>query len=113
MYWMREKFWRVSVLSLNHCTIVDRRSAGERMILATTKQLYASHYYEASLATTMFVAEPGGSYLVTINRTRADIRRSGFTWIERVLLNRLVRRRLEAQVQVLKLALEGEQGAAR
>jgi hypothetical protein len=113
IYWMKEKFWRTGVLSLNHCTIVDRKSPGERIIIATTKQLYATHYYEASLATTMFLEEARGSYLVTINRTRADIRPTGFTWIERLLLNRLVRRRLDAQVRVVKRALEGELQAAR
>jgi hypothetical protein len=107
LYWIKEKFWRTGVLSLNHSTIVDRKTAGERLIVAATKQLCATHYYEASLTTTMFLEESRETYLVIINRTRADIRRSGFTWIERLLLNRLVRRRLEAQVRVLKSALEG------
>jgi len=113
LYWMKEKFWRTGVLSLNHCVIVDRRPLGERIIIATTKQLYATHYYEASLTTTMFTQEARGSYLMTINRTRADIRPSGFTWIERLLLNRLVRRRVDAQVRLLERALEGGGGAAR
>jgi hypothetical protein len=113
LFWMKEKFWRTGVLSLNHCVIVDRRPLGERIIIAATKQLYATHYYEASLTTTMFTQEARGSYLVTINRTRADIRPSGFTWIERILLNRLVRRRVEAQVRLLQRSLEGDGGAAR
>ncbi|HEV7499805.1 MAG TPA: hypothetical protein VGQ33_07370, partial [Vicinamibacteria bacterium] len=113
LYWMKEKFWRTGVLSLNHCVIVDRRPLGERIIIAATKQLYATHYYEASLTTTMFTQEARGSYLVIINRTRADIRPSGFTWIERVLLNRLVRRRVDAQVRLLERTLEEEGRAAR
>jgi hypothetical protein len=106
LYWTKEKFWRMNVLSLNHSTIVDRRTAGERVIIAATKQLYATHYYEASLSTTVFVEDASGSYLATINRTRADIRPSGFTWIERLVLNHLVRGRLQAQMRLLKREIE-------
>lgn len=106
LYWIKEKSWRTNVLSLNHSTIVDRRTAAGRMIIAATKQLYATHYYEASLSTTVFIEDARGSYLVTINRTRADIRPSGFTWIERLLLNHLVRRRLEAVARLVKREME-------
>jgi hypothetical protein len=110
-YWMLEKFWRKTVLSLNHRTVVDRRGPGARVIVATTKQLYATHYYEASLSTTVFVEHPQGSYLITINRTRADIRPGGFTMIERFLINRLVPRRVENEMRALEQVLEGGPGA--
>jgi hypothetical protein len=108
VYWLKERFWLLNVLSLNHSTVVDRAAAGGRLIMAVSKQLYASHYYEASLSVTAYVEGPGGggSYLFSLNRTRADIRPRGFNWWERLLVNRLVRRRLEAQFRHLRRCLE-------
>jgi hypothetical protein len=109
LYWMKEKFWLLNVVSLNHVAIVARDTPSGRLVLAVTKQLYASHYYESSLGATAFVAGPAGSggYLAFINRTRADIRRSGFNWFERTLLKYMVRGRLEGQLKHLRLELEG------
>jgi hypothetical protein len=108
VYWQKERFWLRNVVSLNHVAIVDRATAWGRLIVAVSKQLYATQYYESSLGATLFVENPSGpgSLLIFINRTRADIRRTGFTWVERVLLKHLVRRRLEAQFKHLKLRLE-------
>jgi hypothetical protein len=107
LYWVKEKFWLMNVLSLNHSMVVDQATASGRLILAVSKQLYATHYYEASLSFTAYLEDPGGSpYLLSLSRVRADVRRSGFSWIERLLLNRLVRRRMEAQFRYLKQWLE-------
>ena len=107
-YWLKERFWLLNVLSLNHSTVVDRATAGGRLIMAVSKQLYATHYYEASLSVTAYLEGPesGGSYLFSLNRVRADIRPGGFNWLERLLLNRLVRRRLEGQFRYLRQGLE-------
>ena len=108
LYWLKEKFWLLDVVSLNHVAIVARDTPSGRLILAVTKQLYASHYYESSLGATAFVEGPAGSgYLAFINRSRADIRRSGFNWFERGLLKYLVRGRLEGQLKSLRQELEG------
>jgi len=108
VYWQKERFWLLNVVSLVHSTVVDRRTPSGRLVLVVSKQLYANHYYEASLNLTAYLESPGGgdAYLVGLNRTRADIRPEGFNWIERLLLNRLVRRRLEAQFRYLRQQLE-------
>lgn len=107
-YWLKEKFWLLNVVSLNHVAIVARGTPPGRLVLAVTKQLYASHYYESSLSATAFVEGPAGSgYLAFINRSRADIRRGGFNWFERAVLKYLVRGRLEGQLKYLRLELEG------
>jgi hypothetical protein len=107
VYWQKEKFWLLNVVSLVHSTLVDRTTPSGRLVMVVSKQLYADHYYEASLYLTAYLESPGGdAYLVSLNRTRADIRPSGFNWIERLLLNRMVRRRLEAQFRYLRQALE-------
>jgi len=107
IYWVKERFWLMNVLSLNHSIVVDRTTDSGRLILDVSKQLYASHYYEASLALTAYVEGPAGTaYLFSLNRARADIRPNGFSWIERLLLNRLVRGRMEAEFRYLKQWLE-------
>jgi hypothetical protein len=108
LYWIKEKFWLANVLSLSHATITDRTTPAGHLILAVSKQLYATHYYESSLGATIFFegASGWGPHVIYLNRTRADIRRTGFTWFERVLLKYLVRDRLEAQSRYLRQQLE-------
>jgi hypothetical protein len=111
IYWVKERFWLLNVLSLSQMTIVDRATPSGRLIVAASKQLYATHYYESSLGVTLFVENRGAdSYLILIDRTRADIRRGGFTWVERVLLNHLVRRRIEGRIKRLQLVLRSATG---
>ena len=108
LYWVKEKFWLVNVLSLSHATLADRPTPSGRLVLAVSKQLYATHYFESSLGATIFLegASGWGPHVIYINRTRADIRRTGFTWFERVLLKYLVKDRLEAQSKYLRAQLE-------
>ena len=77
-------------------------------MVAVSKQLYADHYYESSVGATFFLegASGWGPHVIYVNRTRADIRRNGFTWLERVLLKYLVKDRLEAQSKYLRDQLE-------
>ena len=108
VFWLKETFWRRDVLSLNHSTVMDHPTPSGRLIIAVARQLYATRYYETALNVTTYVETPGGaSYLISLNRARADIRPSGFNWIERLLLNRLVRGRIETQSAYVKRSLEG------
>ena len=108
LYWLKEKFWLVNVLSMTHATVADRATTSGRLVVAVSKQLYANHYYESSVGATFFLegASGWGPHVIYINRTRADIRRTGFTWFERVLLKYLVRDRLEAQSRYVRQQLE-------
>ena len=110
-YWTKERFWLSDVVSLSQTTIVDRAAGTGRLVVAVSKQLYASHYYESSLGLTVFVAGPAGEgWVFVVNRVRADIRRSGFTRVERLVLNHLVRHRLDARMSYLKTELERDRG---
>ena len=108
VYWMKERFWLVNVLSMSHSTICNRTTPSGRIVLAVSKQLYANHYYESSVGATFFVEGSAGwgPHVVYVNRTRADIRRNGFTWVERVLLKYLVKDRVDAQSKYLRQQLE-------
>jgi hypothetical protein len=108
LYWSKERFWLKDVTTVNHLTVLERPTPDGTLVLAVSRQLYATHYYESSLSATLFLeaGDSGCGFLVFLDRTKADIRRSGFTFIERFLLKRLVQGRLEAQMSQLKVRIE-------
>jgi hypothetical protein len=108
VYWLKERFWLKNVQSLNHLSIESVDLPSGKAVVAVTKQIFANHFFAGSLALTAFVEgqDPSGSYLVFVNRTRADIRPTGFNWLERALVKRLVRRRLLGQFRAFKAKLD-------
>jgi len=107
LYWVKERLWAHVVVSINHVTLLRRTIGSHRVVLAASKQIYASHYFDSALRTTAFVEEPGGGdpWLVFVSRTRTDTR-PGFTWLQRILIRRLVCVRLQKQMAVLRDGLE-------
>lgn len=70
--WSKIKFGLKPVIAVNHITIYRRASEVGPQVLIASKQIYANHYFNASLGLTAFVNVPGGAYLVSENRSRAD-----------------------------------------
>jgi len=92
VYWSKEKFGIQPVLSVTHTTIYSRRHGNANEVLIASKQLYASHYFESSLAFTMMLPrEDGGSYLLYLNRSRTDTLRGFFSGITRMFISGHVR----------------------
>ena len=80
-FWMEEDLGLShTVVSLNHLSFYQPADTG-RVALLVNKQLYANHYFEASLGITGFVSEAGvddrGFYLIYIHRCRIDALRRG------------------------------------
>ena len=74
LYWSKESFGLKPVISVTHATIYQLPD--ETWI--ASKQIYASHYFEASLAITLAAddpADPAGRsiYLAYVNRSRIDL----------------------------------------
>jgi hypothetical protein len=73
--WSKIKFGLKPVIALNHILIQRREQEAGPQILIASKQIYANHYFDSSLALTAFLNIPGaspGSYLLYENRSRAD-----------------------------------------
>lgn len=71
--WSKIKFGLKPVISINHVTIYKGDGEFGPQVLAVSKQLYANHYFNSSLALTGFVTVAGpASYLIYENRSRAD-----------------------------------------
>jgi hypothetical protein len=73
--WSKVKFGLKPVIAFNHITIYKNEKEAGPQILIASKQIYANHYFDSSLALTAFVNSPDaslGSYLFYENRSRAD-----------------------------------------
>lgn len=115
LYWSKESFGLKPVISVTHVSI---HQLPDQAWIAS-KQIYASHYFDASLAITLMADDPtdltGGSlYLAYVNRSRIDLLGGIFGAFKR----RLVRGRLEEgmrknlQQTVTKLESACESGAS-
>jgi len=70
--WSKIKFGLKPVIAINHVRIFRRNNDAGPQILIASNQIYANHYFNASLALTAFVNVGEGAYLVYENRSRAD-----------------------------------------
>lgn len=73
--WSKIKFGLKPVIAINHIMIYKREQKTGPQILIVAKQIYANHYFDSSLALTVFGHIPGaspGSYLFYENRSRVD-----------------------------------------
>jgi hypothetical protein len=73
-YWTKEKFGPKPTIAVYHLT-VWRDPADPTRAAVASKQIYASHYFQAGLDLTALVdapTPPGGFYLVDLYRARID-----------------------------------------
>jgi hypothetical protein len=75
------------------------------------KQLYASHYYDGSLAVAAVVGGAPGptpvTYLVYANRSRGDLLKGGFGGLRRSAANNQAKSAAEQTLGTIKSVLEG------
>jgi len=73
--WSKIKYGLKPVIAIDHITIYKALQDGTTQILIMSKQIYANHYFDSSLALTAFLTVPGEvskSYLFYENRSRLD-----------------------------------------
>ncbi|HEV7398314.1 MAG TPA: hypothetical protein VGN86_17510 [Pyrinomonadaceae bacterium] len=73
--WSKIMFGLKPVIAINHVMVYRHAQESGPQILVASKQIYANHYFDSSLALTAFVNIPGadlGSCLVYENRSRTD-----------------------------------------
>lgn len=112
--WAKERVWFKRVIAIQHVMVQDRSGTEGGDILVASKQIYASQCYESAVKVLRFACPVGAdrASLLFVSRAQADVRPSGFTWVERLLLRRLVKRRLLSQLRLLKERLERPRPAA-
>jgi hypothetical protein len=83
IYWAKEDYGLPKrVVHVTHMVVWRDPARTDRIVVAQ-KQLYASHYYDGSLALTAILDAPAidgrpASYLVYFNRSRGDLLKGGF-----------------------------------
>lgn len=113
--WSKIKFGLKPVIAVNHILIYKRDRDVGPQVLISSKQIYASHYFNASLALTAFVAVPGasqGAYLVSENRSRADGLEGPFGKIKRGVVEKKAVEGLKAILAQSQASLGGSPLAA-
>lgn len=116
IYWVKEQYGRKPVISVVHGVIYVPPEATDR-VTVVQKQIYASHYYEGSLAvatiTETATAQGRASYLVYGNRSRGDLLRGGFGGLKRRAATDQARRAALQTLGTIKRVLEQSAAAAR
>ena len=108
LVWSKIKFGLKPVIAINHVTIYKRERELGPQVLAVSKQIYANHYFNSSLALTGFVTVAGPtSYLVYENRSRADGLSGPFSKFKRGVVEKKAVEGLRGILQHSKLTLEG------
>jgi hypothetical protein len=115
LYWSKEKFGIAPFISVTHVTLV---TTNPREYVATTRDVYSSRYFDASLALVVAsdsVGDPGSFYLFYANRSRASALRGVFSRIRRSMVERRVKSSLEENLRAVKTRLEspGQNPAAK
>ncbi len=106
LYWSKEKFGIAPFISVTHVTLVP---AGSHQFVATTRDVYSSRYFDASLALAIAsdsVTDPGSFYLVYVNRSRASALRGAFSRIRRSIVERRAKSSLEENLKDIRQRLE-------
>ncbi len=111
IFWKRETFGEkvdLPVISLNHLVLFQRSEAVPKVV-AATKQLYATHYFEAAFEITVMEMDPetpqSDTYIICVSRARLDIMRKlpGFL---RSLLSEGVSDLFHKKMTIVKTNLE-------
>lgn len=109
--WTKIKFGLKPVTLLTHVATYSRRYGGVQQTLLVSKELYANHYFDSSLALTASINIPRSgsttdSYLLYTNRSRADSLAGSFSRLKRNLVEREAVANLNALLLQTKLNLE-------
>jgi hypothetical protein len=110
VYWLKEDIKaKHKLTSITHLVAYEPQERNFHLVTAS-KQIYASHYFEASLALSALVNDPEGVetrvYLVYIDRSRIDSLRKDIP-ILRKEINEQMLNMLVQQMSLVKTKMEG------
>jgi len=106
LYWSKEKFGIAPFISVTHVTLV---TSNPREYVATTRDVYSSRYFDASLALVVAsdsLTDPQSFYLFYVNRSRASALRGAFARFRRSIVERRAKTSLEESLRSVKSRLE-------
>jgi len=117
LYWVKEDYAGLKpVISIVHAVVYVPPAQPERIVVVQ-KQLYASHYYDGSLAVASITSTPGSTapatYLLYANRSRGDLLKGGFGGLKRKVARDQAKKSAEQTLGTIKSVLEQPPAAVR
>ena len=105
LYWSREKFGLKPVVNVTHSAILRREDG---VVAFASKQVYTSHYFDASLGMSLFIPVPGTTdgYVTYLNRTRVEGLHGPLAGVIRSIASRRGREGLGKNLLEVKKKLE-------
>jgi hypothetical protein len=106
LYWSKEKFGLTPFITVTHWTIAP---ATPRTYVITSKDVYSSRYFDASLALTIASGAVGtrrAFYLVYANRSRASALKGTLSKVRRSIVERRAKNSLEENLKMTRERLE-------
>jgi hypothetical protein len=109
-YWVKENYGALkTVISIVHTVIYEPPSKPD-WVLVAQKHIYASHYYDASLAiASLLAAEEAGkpvTYLIYVNRSRGDLLKGGLGGVKRTVAKDQAKKAAEQTLGAIQQVLE-------
>jgi hypothetical protein len=108
-YWANENYGYKPILSIVHGVVYQPPAKSDRAYVVQ-KQIYASHYFEGSLAvaTLLSSTENGApsTYLVYVNRSRGDMLKGGFGGLKRNIAQSQAQKGAQQTLETIKKQLE-------
>lgn len=105
IYWSKESFGLKPVISVTHVTI----SQLPDRVWIGSKQIFANHYFDASLSITLAIddpADPSSFYLLYANRSRIDLLRGAFAGLRRAIVRGRLQDGMRKNLQQTVTAIE-------
>ncbi|HEX6975055.1 MAG TPA: hypothetical protein VF147_11680 [Vicinamibacterales bacterium] len=100
LYWSKDDLGLRPITSITHLALYTPPSDSKEPVVIGTRQIYATHYFDAALGLTLaFADEDGGFYMVCLNRART---RSLASFTRGIVRGVVVRRSREATEQMLR-----------
>lgn len=108
VYWSKERLARRAIVSATHVNILRGHDAGLPDVLVAGKEIFSTHYVNASLGLTAIVrGEPGThNYLVYLNRSEVDVLGGPFGGLIRWFMQRRLKAEAANVLQGLRRRLE-------
>jgi hypothetical protein len=112
IYWSKEKFGLKPVVSVTHIAVQRLSRSAYSDVVIASKGIYANHYFDASLGLTAFVhdgdSEESQTYLIYINRSKADALRGVFGGLKRSLISSSLKDGAKKNMEIIKQKLESD-----
>ena len=112
IYWSKERVNGRPVVSVTHLAIVPMRDESPAEFAIASKQIYAMHYFDASLGVTVLVRDRSAplpaTYVVYLNRSRIDVFDGVFGGLARRIVSGKARSLVSDQLARLQQTLEGQ-----